>query len=60
MGDLTSVFQMIIGFMLDVINKVAEKTSFSAFGFTVNFWSVLLAFFVVTMVVSIFWRGAKS
>lgn len=60
MGDLTSAFQTIISFMLGLIDKLAQKTAFSAFGLSVNWFSVVLAFLVVTMIVSIFWRGAKG
>lgn len=60
MGDLTSCFQFLIGIPFRLLEVLASHTAFVAFGVSVNYLSVVLAFIVVSMVVSLFWKGARG
>lgn len=58
--DLTSFFNLIINFFKQLFFTLDSKAVFTAFGVQVSLLTVIGAIVVLTMVIGIFWRGAKG
>ncbi len=58
--DVTNFFQRVIGFIGSLFQLLDSKAVFTAFGQTVSVLNILGALVVLSMVISIFWKGAKA
>lgn len=58
--DLTNVFTTIIEFMYRVFNLLYSHAKFTAFGYSVSMFDIIIVFILIGMVVSLFWKGAKA
>ena len=58
--DVTNFFRSVIGFIGDLFTLLDSKAVFTAFGQSVSVLNILGAFVVLSMVISIFWKGAKA
>lgn len=56
---MTQFFNMLGGFWKDLL-QVLDKFSFDINGFSVSLPSVWFAFMVIGLVVTVFWKGAKT
>lgn len=46
--------------MIETIIDAMNTVSFELYGYPVRFFDVIIAFFIIGFVVSVFWRGAKA
>lgn len=58
--DVTNFFRSVIGFIGSLFQLLDSKAVFTAFGQTVSVLNILGALVVLSMVISIFWKGAKA
>lgn len=58
--DVTKFFQSVIGFIGSLFQLLDSKAVFTAFGQSVSVLNILGALVVLSMVISIFWKGAKA
>lgn len=52
---ITTIFQIFYVFM-----RSLDGLSFELYGFEVKFYDVVFVFLVIGMVISMFWKGARS
>lgn len=56
MTEFAKAFVIMWQNLLGLLNSI----SFEFYGYEVTYLSVLLAFFVLSMIISVFWKGAKA
>lgn len=56
---MAQFFNLIAQFFREVWEKLSAVT-FSAYGFSVPFTSILVVFIIIGMVINVFWKGAKT
>ena len=56
---MTVFLNFFIG-MLEGVISVLKYPEFEMYGYSVRFIDVIIAFFIIGLVISIFWRGAKT
>lgn len=56
------IFKLFIGFIGDFLNVLNSKFYLTAFGlsFKVSLLGILVVFLVLSMIITIFWKGAKG
>lgn len=57
--EVQGFFEMFFGFLRSLFDMLSDY-SLSAFGANVPITSIIFAFIVLTMVIGIFWKGAKG
>lgn len=57
--NLTNFFTTFFGFIFRLVDLLRSAT-FSAFGYSVSYFDVVIVFLFIFMVVSFFWKGAKA
>lgn len=60
MADLTDVFTFMVSIPQRLFELLRSQVVFTAFGFEVDLASIIIVFLILGMIVSIFWKGAKS
>ena len=56
---MDNFFVLVSDFMADILSLL-NSIKFRLFGFTVSYLYLVLGFILVTMLVGIFWKGAKG
>lgn len=56
---MTDFFNMLFQFYANIFNRF-ERFNFSIFGYNLNLFEIFLGCFVISLAISIFWRGAKG
>lgn len=52
-------FHLVTAFWSAVLGKLSE-VKFTMYGIDVNLLAVLVAFFIVGLVITVFWKGARA
>lgn len=58
--DVTNFFTRVISFIGDLFRILDQRAVFTAFGESVSVLNILGALVILSMVISIFWKGAKA
>lgn len=56
---MVNAIEFIIDFMRDIISEL-DKVSFQAFGFPVTLVDIFVGFIAMSMVIGVFWKGARG
>lgn len=57
--DITGFFDLFIKFSVQLFNLLFS-IRFTWFGWTIDLWSFIIMMLVISAVISVLWRGAKS
>lgn len=57
---MTESLKFIFDSILNFYNAINDKISLDIFGVTIGFYQFVLGFIIVSMLTSIFWKGAKG
>lgn len=57
MPDLSSAIDLILEFMGQVFSLLFSHLAFSLYGFSVSFGGMFVAFLIVVIIISVFWRS---
>lgn len=57
---MTTALQFLFSSMLQFFNAINDRISLDIFGVTIGFYHLILGFIIVSMLTSIFWKGAKG
>ena len=57
---MTEVFKFLVDSFYNFLSVFADKTTFSFFGVNINFLQILVAFIVLGLITSAFWKGERT
>lgn len=57
---MTQIIEFFVSFMNDLWYTVFESVSFEIAGVSVSLGAIILGFLCISMIISFFWKGARS